>query len=157
MIVIRHPEVCSARTFASRHKVAARAFLLLGCRRHTRQGRVDCDCCCSNPHCYNVPVTILSLNPGPMSGSSPAEADQPTRRISIVCIRQADRRPEIQSFRTGHVPDSGLFLLFPPVTLPVTSHDLVEWDDIHSSIDSQHANLLFTSVEQQEMALHIRP
>lgn len=62
-----------------------------------------------------------------------------------MCVRQADRRPEIQSLERG-APDSGLVLLFPPVTLPVTSHDRLKWDDIHSSIDSQHANLLFTWV-----------
>lgn len=72
-----------------------------------------------------------------------------------MCLRQADRRPEIQSLGTGRAPDSGVLLLFPPVTLPVTSHDCVKWDDIYSSIDSQHAGLLFTSVEQQEMALHM--
>lgn len=102
------------------------------------------------------PVSILSLNPGPLSGSSPAEAEHPTRRISIMCVWQADRRPEIPSLTRGRAPDSELFLLFPPVTLPVTFHDSVKWYDIHRSIDSQHANLLFTLVEQQETAMHMR-
>lgn len=102
------------------------------------------------------PASILSLNPGPVSGSSPAEAERPTRRISIMFVWQADRRPEIPGLGRGRAPDSELFLLFPPVTLPVTSHDSVKWYDIHRSIDSQHANLLFMLVEQQETAMHMR-
>lgn len=64
--------------------------------------------------------------------------------------------PRSKAYNAARAPDPGLFPLFPPVTLPVTSHDRLKWDGIHIRIDSQHANLLFTSVEQQETALHMR-
>lgn len=56
----------------------------LGVPEAHKAHELACDCC-SNPDCREAYVSILSLNPGPASGSSPAEADHPTRRISI-CV-----------------------------------------------------------------------